>query len=156
MVHPNLAKFNGNTIVRILKDPPTSDELQECADLLSQPTAPVQATKKEMARTNAVFSLVYAYFLSVCASQEIEPQIVSSQAHLKLVVAEAVTGKLRASDIGPDGLSIDEALHAGCHRQVLCDWRWNVAGQRLVQFLQGNVSVSYDPDTCLPKFNELI
>jgi ribonuclease D len=153
VVHPNLAKYNGNAIVRLLQAPATQNELSECAGLLSSPASPVEATKKELARANAVFSLMHAFFLSVCAAQDIEPTYVASQANLKYFVTEAVTGQLPWGDIGPDGLvcaSTEGTIPA--HREILSGWRWGVAGKSLVKFLQGDISVSYDPETSLPKF----
>ena len=44
-------------------------------ELLRSPAAPVEASKKELARAQAVFSLLHAYFLSVCAAAEIEPNV---------------------------------------------------------------------------------
>ena len=42
-------------------------------------------------------------------------------------------------------------------REILrrSSWRWEVAGEAIVAFLQGKVSVSYDPTTELPKFTNL-
>jgi hypothetical protein len=34
-------------------------------------------------------------------------------------------------------------------------WRWEVAGEPILAFLKGKVSVSYDPTTELPKFTNL-
>ena len=119
-----------------------------CQALLSGPAAPVEATKKELARSNAVFSLLHAYFLNRCAAKDIEPQCVATQAELKHFVTEAVTGKL--GEIGPEGLSQSEVV--GSHRQILSGWRWKVVGHSLVEFLQGKVAVSYDPQAGIPKF----
>ena len=160
IVHPNLVRFNGKVIVRILRTPPSEHELLLSDQLLSGPAAPVEVTKKEMARANAVFSLLYAYFLSVCVVQEIEPNFVASQANLKQFVTEAVTGQLPVGLMGLDGLcgtTVRDSTAAGTelsilapHHEILCGWRWVVAGESLMQFLRGEVSVSYDPDTCLP------
>ena len=95
-----------------------------------------------------VFSLLHAYFLNRCAAKDIEPQCVATQAELKHFVTEAVTGKL--GEIGPEGLSQSEVV--GSHRQILSGWRWKVVGHSLVEFLQGKVAVSYDPQAGIPKF----
>ena len=42
---------------------------------MKSPAAPVEASKKELARAQAVFSLLHAYFLSVCAAADIEPNV---------------------------------------------------------------------------------
>jgi hypothetical protein len=57
---------------------------------LKSPAAPVEASKKELARAQAVFSLLHAYFLSVCAAADIEPNVRCYQ----LVLA----GAARAAD----------------------------------------------------------
>jgi len=161
VVHPNLAKYNGKAIVELLNAPPTQQELSLCDELLSRPSAPVEATKMELAKATAVFSLLYAYFLNVCAAQDIEPQFVASQANLKYLVTEAVTGQLQLETIGPEGIlpahaegvtSAGAATEVVPHHQILTGWRWNIVGRSILQFMKGDVSVSYDPSARTPIF----
>lgn len=150
VIHPNFARFNGNAICHLLNQPPTEEELEQAEALLSGPSAPVDASKKEIARANAIFSLLHAYFLNVCAAADMEPNFVISQQELKHFATEAITGRL--DDVPADGFGEDADLPK--HREILRkgSWRWELVGEGMLAFLQGKVSVSYDPSTELPKF----
>ena len=74
----------------------------------------------------------------------------TSQGHGDVAAVGNSTARAALGEIGPEGLSQSEVV--GSHRQILSGWRWKVVGHSLVEFLQGKVAVSYDPQAGIPKF----